>query len=544
MGNLCLNESFEEEILRAKDIVDGILKAKKQMRMYPSNNPMYINASRGIFEKFSNYFDLHKSITFKVTMNALSYKEEQIYHKPGKDDNLAFFFFKDGLREISFLKGIDQRELEEFVKILNTDFEADAPDDDVVTMLWEGDLKYIKYFVDQDFLGNWEVAHDSETSEESIISAYQDAMKEEAEKTVVQVQLNESDIQYLTDEIQKQKQPKLEKIISILSELLHQTEESNYIKELTRIFKDILNYCLMKSDFRNSALVMDMIKSAIEDGEYNNEDISHLKSVYDEINSEAFIGKIGKTLDNLSKIEKDNFIAYVKHLDKRSILFFINLLREAQTIKGRHFIIDALVMLGQHDVKEVAKGLNDSKWYVVRNVVFILGKIASPETKGLLTKALSHSDVRVRKEAVITIGNFKSSDMVRHLAGSLNDSDKSIRTTAARMLGSIKTEDAKKVVFSELSGKQFMAREFTEKKEFYRVIANWQDPEVKDFLIKTLNKKKFFKKAKNDENRACAAYALGIMKDKDSIKSIEKASRSKNRILRELSTAALKKMED
>ncbi|MCK5140540.1 MAG: hypothetical protein KAQ85_11910, partial [Thermodesulfovibrionia bacterium] len=318
-GELRLNESLEKEIEAARDIVEGILKSKKMMRMYPANNPMHINASKGIFEKFNNFFELQSSITFAVTMNSLMYKNEQVYHKQEKDDNLAFFFFKDGLREISFLKDIEQQELEEFINILNIDFESDAPDDDIVTLLWDGDFKKIKYFVDQDFLGNWEVTNDSEISNEKVTSAYKDAFKQETEKKVIQVELNESDFRYLADEMQKQDQPKLQKIITIMFEALYQTEEIGYVKEIISIITDIMDYCVQESDFKNAAYVMNTIKGIIEDGTLGDESVKSFQIVFNKINSKSFIEKMGITIEESSGVDGEDFLALIRHMDERSI---------------------------------------------------------------------------------------------------------------------------------------------------------------------------------------------------------------------------------
>ncbi len=537
-GELRLNESLEKEIEAARDVVEGILKSKKMMRMYPANNPMHINASKGIFEKFNNFFEMQSSITLTVTMNSLMYKNEQVYHKQEKDDNLAFFFFKDGLREISFLKDIEQQELEEFINILNIDFESDAPDDDIVTLLWDGNFKKIKYFVDQDFLGNWEVTNDSEISNEKVTSAYKDAFKQETEKKVIQVELNESDFRYLADEMQKQDQPKLQKTITIMFEALYLTEESGYVKEIINIITEIMDYCVQESDFKNAAYVMDTVKGIIEDGTLGAEGVKNFQLVFNKINSKSFIEKMGIPIEE-SGVDGELFLSLIRHMDERSIPHLISLLGQMESIKGRHLMIDALVIQGRHNLKKLAKGLSDSHWHVVRNVATVLGKIADPDSAEDLVKIISHADHRVRKEGVIAIGNIETPKTAQYLKTSISDNDKSVRITAARTLANVKTGDAKELLLAELSGKNFSVKDFSEKKEFYRIIANWQDQEVKDFLIRTLNKKKFFGKAKNDENRACAAYALGIIKDIDAIKPLESASRSRNRVLRELSTAAL-----
>jgi hypothetical protein len=330
--------------------------------------------------------------------------------------------------------------------------------------------------------------------------------------------------------MQKQDQPKLQKIITIMFEALYQTEESGYVKEIISIITDIMDYCVQESDFKNAAYVMNTIKGIIEDGTLGDEGVKSFQLVFNKINSKSFIEKMGIPIEESSGVDGELFLSIIRNMDERSIPHFIDLLGQMESIKGRHLVVDALVILGQHDVKKLAKGLSDSQWHVVRNVAMVLGKIADPDSAGYLAEILSHADHRVRKEGVIAIGNIKTSKMTQYLKN---------RITTARTLGNLKTGDAKELLLAELAGKSFSVKDLNEKKEFYRIITNWQDQEVKNFLIKTLNKKKFFGKAKNDENRACAAYALGIIKDTDAIKPLESASRSRNRVLRELSTAAL-----
>jgi HEAT repeat protein len=212
-----------------------------------------------------------------------------------------------------------------------------------------------------------------------------------------------------------------------------------------------------------------------------------------------------------------------------------------QRIKSRRLLIDALSIVGRFDVKRLGEALND-KWYVARNIVIVLGKIGDSWSIEFLSKALSHNDQRVRKEAIKAIASIGGTDIIPHLRTAINDADPSIRITAARTLGNLKTESAKKVLLEEVSRKDFLDREFSEKKEFYDAITHWYDKEVKDFLFKTLKKKRLWKKTKNDETRACAAYALGIMGDREAIPLLEKTKNSKNKLLKSLSTAAINQL--
>ncbi|MDP2278860.1 MAG: hypothetical protein Q8K51_11610, partial [Nitrospirota bacterium] len=112
-----------DDIKAAKDVVQALLKSKKTFRMYPETNPMYANTIEDTHAKFRNFFDYRDELTFKIKQNELFCDSEQIYHNPQKEDNIALFFFKDGLREITFKKGFSVKELEDFLKILTVDYD-------------------------------------------------------------------------------------------------------------------------------------------------------------------------------------------------------------------------------------------------------------------------------------------------------------------------------------------------------------------------------------------------------------------------------------
>jgi hypothetical protein len=91
-----------EDIKVAKDILQTIIKAKKTLRMYPKNNPMYVKTLEDLYSRFGDFLNDKGDLSFRIKQNSISYNSEEIYHSPEKEDNLALFFFKDGLRELTF----------------------------------------------------------------------------------------------------------------------------------------------------------------------------------------------------------------------------------------------------------------------------------------------------------------------------------------------------------------------------------------------------------------------------------------------------------
>ena len=104
------------------------------------------------------------------------------------------------------------------------------------------------------------------------------------------------------------------------------------------------------------------------------------------------------------------------------------------------------------------------------------------------------------------------------------------------------SEAAKRIVMNRISDKNFKDKEFDEKKEVFEVLARWKDNEVINFLAAILKKKTFLGRTKNYENRACAAYALGLVGNASALPLLNKCKNEGNKLLREFTHIAIKRI--
>jgi len=540
-----------DDIKAAKDVINTLLKAKKTFRMYPENNPMYIKTIEDTYAKFRNFFDYKNDLTFKIKQNEIFCDSEQVYHNPQKEDNIALFFFKDGLREITFKKGFSPKELEEFLKILTVDYDREVLDDDVVTLLWERDFQNIRYVVDEAFLAEDEgyeteavrEIKDKTAETDELTRAYEDAFKEEGVKDISIVPLTDKDLHTLVKELERDAYNKMSKLLTIIYEMLYQAESKGDYEDVVHFLNDAIEFSMRHGDMETTIDIIKRTKEIIDDPSITGDVKKYLNSVFSFLGSDTVIKLLGEFLDSGVEIDEKILNEYIKFLDKNAIQPFITILGELKSIPARKNIISALIYLGKKDIQSLAKGLYDSRWYVVRNIIYILGKIGDKKAVDYLLKTVNHSDVRVRKEVIKALGELGTAGVLQTLKECLDDPDGQIRTAAARALGNIRSAAAKSIILQRVSGKDFMKNDFNEKKEFYEILSHWKDNDIVEFLMKTLKTRSFFKRAINDENRACAAYCFGLMGNKDALPVLYKVRESKNKLLREYAYTAIKRIE-
>ena len=520
--------------------------------MYPDNNPVYVKTLDESYLKFKNFLDYKEAFTLKIRQNSILYDAEQIYSSAEKEDNLALFFFKDGLRELTFKKGLSHEELEEFLKITALDFDREVMDEDIVTLLWEKDFQNIQYIVDEAFLIDSEEEEYEAVAEKNIkeqvtdvndlMRAYADGFQEEEFKGIAIVPLTDKDLQTLVKELEKDTSDKIDKLVAILFEIVYQTEDKSDTEDVFTFLKDVIQYCMKHGHI---PMVLDIMKEArevIDDPNISENDKKYMRMLFLYLGNEEIVALLAEFLDSGIEIEEGVFENLIVYFEKNAIEPFVKYLGEMKTIRARKNVIDALISLGKKDIQMLARNLDDQRWYVVRNIIYILRKIGDRRAIDYLLKTVRHGDIRVRKEVIKALGELGGREVVQTLRECLDDPDVQVRTAAVKAFGNIGSEPAKKILLDKISDKSFKDKGLEEKKEFFETIARWKDTEVFDFLVKVMKIKSFFNRSKIIENNACAAHGLGLLGNKDALPLLEKFKDSNNKLLRDFANSAIRKL--
>ena len=127
--------------------------------------------------------------------------------------------------------------------------------------------------------------------------------------------------------------------------------------------------------------------------------------------------------------------AYLFLLQKNSIKPLIKLLGELKNSKTRRVFCDALSEIGKNAIELFTPFIDDRRWYLVRNITYILGRIGKEQSLPYVQKAFNHEDLRVRREAIQALGLIGGQKAIGLLVRALTDNDVRIRCMAAINLG-------------------------------------------------------------------------------------------------------------
>lgn len=540
-----------EELSKVKNIIHAILKAKKISRMYPNNNPIYIKTMKDVSDRFDGFFRHKDDLQLIFGKNDISCNSENVYHSTEKHDNLALLFFKDGLRELTFKKGLSPEEVEEFIRIISMDFEREATEDDIVTLFWERDFEKIKYVVEDAFLvdeQDYENKAMKELKEKASVPdvnrAYNDLVQKNDEVEDIPVlPLTDGDFKSFFGELEKEPPDKTWKLFNILVEMFIKADRREDYREIASYLMKAVEYSLKQGNIHPVTGTLSRLQQVIDGQSADEETKKYAGNIMRFAGNDEIICIVGDLLDS-SQIQEKDFADFAAFLDETAILPLIKKLGELKAIYARRMFIEALVTLGPKDITLFVEKLNDSRWYVVRNMVHILRKIGDKKVVNSIIKTLRHEDMKVKKEVIRALGELGGDKAITALGECLHDNNIQVRKAAVTALGNTGSDLAKKIIMEQISGKYFRDKDFDEKKCYFDALAPWNDEAVYDFLVRILKKRVFWKKAKKNETKACAAYCLGLIGRRDAVPILNEYKTASHKLLRESSFSALKRIDD
>ena len=145
-------KEIEEKVKSTKALIQTFLQTLKAFRLYEADHPILSKFLERLRRDFDQYFNAFDSFSLQVGEHRLHYRGNIVYENQDVKESLAFLFFKDGVRELQFSKGLEFEEMIDFLNIVRKSDFLNRMEDDLVTLLWEKDFTHITFTTVDEFL--------------------------------------------------------------------------------------------------------------------------------------------------------------------------------------------------------------------------------------------------------------------------------------------------------------------------------------------------------------------------------------------------------
>jgi hypothetical protein len=561
----------DEELFLTRDLVTTFVKTVKAFRFYPPENPTLKGFRDQLLKKFQFFLNKYNSLMLQIGEYEISYSGKVLYDNKDVKTSLAFFLYKDGLRELRFIKGLEEWEVEGLLDVVKRSDHLNQMEDDLVTLLWERDLVHISYLATDDVLeetaipipediGQFrknlvfkplahavEASSGEDDSEEEIdlnriLSRRPDEPPPVASNRGVYF-LTPEEVEGLRKDVEVELDPTFVfSITDILFEILAIEKEPESYKDAVNVLNKILDGLLTLGDFQKAGELLKRIYIILKTYELKDWQAEAIRQIIVEAGEPPRIERLGKVLEKEEGLRLEEVGPFLILLQRNSIKPLIKLLGDLKNSKTRRVICDALAEIGKNAIDLIAPSIDDRRWFLVRNIAYVLGRIGKEQSLPYLQKVFSYEDVRVRREVIQALGLIGGPKVMGMLVKALSDPDVRIRGMAAINLGKVGKMGALVPLLEIIQSKDFPKKEPVEVKAFFDAVGMVGSNDAVDVLQQLLEKKSWFGRGKDVDLRTGAAGALAMIGTPEARAILESGKESKDSSIRSACVQALRGM--
>jgi len=572
------SHSDSVEIKKAKQVLKSFGKAFFGLKIYPTVNPSVQKSIDTFVKDIKEFLNVYKHLKIGVGEFSFTYKGETVFQDEEKKRSLPFLLFKDGMRELFFYKGLDEKEIQEFLKVIKEDSNLPPEDSDIVNSLWEKDFAHIRYFALDEFLES-EIGEESNKiyvnidknkfSEGKVNFTPEDRIELYKRGIALGVQSskdeNGEDDGRITDNlvlpshvtsISEEEIPEVKTMVSEsraasrLNELVNLLFEILSLEERYDRFLAILNVLnqgyleiVHKSDFALALFLLNRIQELKEPlSSQLKENKKSLERFLQDVRTDSSISRLRKRfLDGRIK-NFESFFQYLKFLGPSTIPLLGDIWEHSEDTLIREKASDFLQEFGQKDINALVKIAKDDRLALLREVIAILGRMGDRRVLPHLEKFSKRDDKTLRLATIHALKKIEDEEVNKILLKLLNDEFGEVRALAAQSLKYYGDKTTFEQVMELAKRRDFKKRNKTEKKALLKFLAKSQSEEVYSLLRSILRKWTIFSTSVQNEIRLSAIYALEAMANPKAAKILKEGTRLRNKAIREACRLSLMRL--
>jgi hypothetical protein len=549
-----------------KELFVTLGKALRAVQLYDENNPVYQRFVQSLREALRDLFNDLDRLVVTVEEERFTVLAEEVYRAENRAESLAFLFFKDGIREITMLPGLEQEELTKFLRVVQRARKSRGEGDDLLTILWEADLQRFKYqYVDVLAEGvelpepgagataqQLQSVAQAEAAEDEKPAARADSAQEpprpkqgisREDFNPTLYSLDPREMEQLRQEIQIETGRDLRgDVLSALFDRLEEPQNPERQTEILAILRTLLPNFLSRGAILPAARVLEELRAVESKAEvFDAQRRQEAEKIVDRLSSAQTMDELVHALEDGSiKSTPAELSALLRHLKPTALG---PLLRASELTHIRELqpvLRQAVHGIAEKNPAAVAALLRDQDAVVLAGAARLAGRLKAAEAGPTLAALMTHTVADVRLAAVEAAIELKASTAASALQVLLGDPDRQVRIAAARGLGRLKYRPAATRFRDVVMGKDIRNADISEKIAFFESYGELAGDAAHELMDKLLNGKGFLGRKEPPEIRACAALALGKIGTEQARRSLQAASGEEDAVVRSAVNRALR----
>ncbi len=486
----------------------------KTCRLYDASNPTVVKFRDELFGALQRLLGEFGSFTVRFLSDDVTCDGVSLHPARTREDNLAFTFHRDGVRGLTFESGVTPGELERIVDSVLAVSGQNPDGDDLVTLLWEGNLRhvFIDYIPAEGDLGGAEAPEASDDPTAALIPwpteapIHAEEVGEDVHPTGLDHEERSEDwiLGDLTIEVEatfaeldalapaevdrfcreytaEHAVPSAAAAIAIVNACLHATATSEDRAEMVQFIPRILRSAMASGRWADASDALRLLRET-GGGSWSDE------SFVQELLQPVSIARAVEKLDRQEMHQIAECLALSREMGDFGLDWIAMLLCDSQKQEARIAFAESIAQRCHSNPERLAPWMSDPRWYVVRNIVTILGWIGGPPVAGLLQTALRHSDHRVHAAVVSALQHIELQHARPVLIRALETADSKMFASILNQLSGARDAATARFVMAFVQQERFFERPDDERRAIYAAIASIGGDEILSELEQELLK--------------------------------------------------------
>ncbi len=571
-----MNESERAAAPMQRERVEELLrlfgKAARAHQLYLPNNPVYKSAHDALRAGFVPVWEATDELPLTFTESEVKWEDAVVLEEQARgSDSLPWLFFKDGVRELRLLPGFEQEELDKLLGILQRVRKASPDEDDLLTMLWQGDFVFLRYrYVDLSIEPSVPLADGGEalassdeerramidksvagdTATGSGTESDHDDTEPRPSGVVSMADfdgtlyfLDEREIEYLQSEVRREYETDLRKnVISVLLDIFEQQTSPDVRNEVAEVLVSLMLHMLSAGQFANVAfMVRESLIAVRRATDLQTEQRDRLALLPQRLSTPEALAQLLESLDEAHDLPAmGDVLELFEQLRGPALGTVLDWMGRLQNARLRPMLEQAASRLASQNTGELVKLISSPTRHVALEAIRRAGALQTPAAVSPLSKVLVDGAPELRLAAVQSLSEIGSPSALQGLERAIEDPDREVRIAAIRVLQTRAYRPALARLDSIVKSKAIRDADLTEKMAVFEAFGSLCGEGGVSGLAATLNGKSMFGRRDDAEIRACAAVALGRIHTASAIDALRKASSEKDVIVRNAVNRALR----
>jgi len=553
---------------QVEEMLKTLVKGLRAFQMYLPNNPIYQRAVQNVRAAFQPIWEAGMDrLVLQIVETDVVWEEQVVYHQLAKQESFAWGLFKDGMRVLTLLPGVEEDEIIRFLEIVQRAraLAADAGDD-LLTLLWEQEFSCIQYhfteFVPDSGVpglsGEGAYSEEPPADPQAAEAQHRETRDKVAEDApprrpgVLDLEdfdstlywLEESEIRAINEAVAKEYGQDLRaNVLHIVFDILEQRSEGWARADVLGTLESYLPHVLNAGDFRSVALLLRETRSLMKKPAlFDPAELQRLDAFTGRLSEPGVLQQILQSVSEAatppSEEDLGELFRELRPAALETVLVWLPRLPANSAV--HRLLASAAERLAEGSPLEVIRLLRLPDSEALPAVIGLCGRLRLQAAVPGLADTLDHAAVPVRVAGVTALDAIGTPGALQALEKSLEDADREVRLAGVQALGRRGYKGALRRIEPVVQGKVAREIDLTERMRFFEAFAQIAGGAALETLAAMLSAGGLFKRKETPEVRACAALAIGRLRTPEARDLLQKYRDDKELVVRTAVNRALR----